>query len=221
MSSQFKPITVYGEGGPNPAKVAFLLSELNLPYETKTIAFDQVKKPEYLAVNPNGRIPAIHDPNTNLTLWESGAIIEYLIERYDKDHHLSFEPGTAESYLCKQWLFFQTTGQGPYFGQGVWFKKFHHEAQPSALERYVKEMNRVTGVLEGHLAQQKEGGDGPWLVGGKLSYADIAFVPWQRIIATMFEKDEYDVDKFPQVKAWLGKMLERGSAKKVFDSAGK
>lgn len=85
-----------------------MLKELGLPYEAKAISFPDLKQPSYLAINPNGRMPAIHDPNTNLTLWESGAILEYLVEKYDTQHRISFEPGTNESYLAKQWIFFQS-----------------------------------------------------------------------------------------------------------------
>ncbi|OCL09431.1 putative glutathione S-transferase Ure2-like protein [Glonium stellatum] len=222
MSSQIKPIKVWGQGGPNPPKVAIILGELGVPFEVIAIPFSDVKKPEYLAINPNGRLPAIQDPNTGITLWESGAIVEYLIEVYDKEHKLSFAPGTPESFLAKQWLFFQTTGQGPYYGQAVWFKKYHPEQLPSAVERYVKEINRVTGVLEGHLARQKQehgaSGDGPWLVGNKLSYADISFVPWQTIIA-MVGEDEYNVDNFPHVKEWLSKMNSHETVKTALESA--
>ena len=71
MSSSIKPIKVYGKGGPNPPKVAFILEELDVPYELIDIPFTEVKKPEYLAINPNGRLPSIYDPSTDLTLWES------------------------------------------------------------------------------------------------------------------------------------------------------
>lgn len=222
MSSQIEPIKVWGQGGPNPPKVAIILEELGLPYSAIPVPLSDVKKPEYLAINPNGRLPSIHDPNTGITLWESGAILEYLIERYDTNHRLSFEPGTPESYHAKQWLFFQTTGQGPYYGQAAWFKKFHSENVPSAIERYSKEVNRVSGVLDGYLAQQKEkyadGSDGPWLVGNKLSYADLAFIPYQRIIQMFLGKDEYNEDEFPHLKEWLAKMTERETVKKVLES---
>ena len=221
MSTQIKPLKIWGTGAINPLKITMFLEELGLPYEAVTMSFADVKKPDYLAINPNGRMPAIYDPNTDFTLWESGAIIEYLIERYDTAHKLSFAPGTAESYLAKQWLFFQVSGQAPYYGQASWFKKFHHERIPSAIERYTKEINRVTGVLEGHLAGQTvdEGSDGPWLVGNKLSYADIAFVSWQIIISMVIETDEYNVDDFPHVKQWLGKMAARKTVKAVLESA--
>ena len=81
--TNLEPITIWGNGGPNPPKVVILLNELNLPKKVIPIsdAAAYVKDPEYLKINPNGRIPTIHDPNTGLTLWESGAIIEHLIEK--------------------------------------------------------------------------------------------------------------------------------------------
>jgi glutathione S-transferase len=113
-SSTLKPIKVWGQGGPNPPKVAMVLEELGIPYEIEPLPISEVKSPKYLAINPNGRLPAIQDPNTGITLWESGAIVEYLIETYDKEYKLSFPAGTTEYFHAKQWLFFQTTGQGPY-----------------------------------------------------------------------------------------------------------
>ena len=223
MPSDMRPIQVWGDAGPNPRKIAIILKELDLPYETKSVPVEDIKKPDFLAINPNGRIPAIHDPNTDLTLWESGAIIEYLIGRYDPEQHLGFAPGTPDSYHAKQWFFFQATGQGPYYGQASWFKKYHHEQLPTALERYVKEVNRVTGVLEGHLATQKtqsrkDGSEsgGPWLVGNKMSYADLAFVPYQTMIYMILSKEEYNEDDFPNVKEWLGRMHARKSVQAVY-----
>ena len=226
--SQLKPIKVWGQGGPNPPKVAMILAELGLPSETVNIPILDVKNPEYVAINPNGRIPTIYDPNTDITIWESGAIIEYLIERYDSTHRLSFAPGTPESYHAKQYLYFQVSGQGPYYGQAIWFKRFHKERVPSAVERYVKEINRVCGVLNGVLAEQKkkygDDTDGPWLVGNKMSYADIAFVPWQTIVNIMCAKDEYDETNYPYVKEWIGKMMSRetigGEMEKARNASG-
>jgi glutathione S-transferase len=227
MAQQLKPIKVWGAGGPNVPKIHILLEDLGVAYEVVPTALSEVKKPEYVAINPNGRIPAILDPNTGITIWESGAIIEYLIEVYDKEHRLSFAPGTHEYYHAKQWLFLQTTGQGPYYGQLSWFKKFHHEPLPSAVERYAKEVNRLSGVLDAYLAQQEQelgaasisSSNGPWLVGNKLSYADLAFVSWQIIITKVVDKEEYDVDNFPYVKVWLGKLLERESSKTALAAA--
>ncbi|KAK3395243.1 glutathione S-transferase [Podospora didyma] len=218
-SSSLKPVKLWGKDSTNPKKVAIILEELGVPVEFIDVPFSDVKKPEYVAINPNGRLPSIHDPNTDLTLWESGAILEYLIEKYDTGNKLSFAPGTKEYYLAKQWLFFQTTGQGPYYGQAVVFKLLHPEQLPSALERYLTEIKRVTGVLEAHLKAQKEkypSGDGPWLVGNKLSYADLSFVTWQNTIETIFtDSGEYNADEFPVVKEWLGRLYARASVKKV------
>ena len=112
---------------------------------------------------------------------------------------------------------------GPYYGQVVWFKRYHPEKVPSAIERYVKEINRVSGVLDRYLAQQKQkqeqgDSDGPWLVGNKLSFADIAFIPWQRVAGMVLEKDEYNENDFPHVKEWLCKMTSRDKVKKALES---
>lgn len=225
MSSQLKPIKVWGDGGINPVKVTMIIAELSIPYETVKVLLADIKKPDYVAINPNGRLPAIHDPNTDITLWESGAIVEYLIERYDTAHKLSFAPGSADAAHAKQWAYFQASGQGPYYGQAAWFKWFAKEPVPMALERYAGEVNRVSGVLNDYLALQKEkgnvGGDGPWLVGNKCSYADLAFIMWQRVIAMVFTEGEYSIDNFTHVKEWFEKMTAREAVKKVLETSGR
>ena len=149
MSLQLKPIKLYGLGRTaNPVKVALILEELGLPYENVPVALADVKKPEYLAVNPNGRLPSIQDPNTGITLWESGAILEYLTETYDKERQLNFAPETPEFWHARQWLHFQMSGQGPYYGQLGWYKLFEKEPNASAIERYTNESKRVSGVLD-------------------------------------------------------------------------
>ncbi|KAJ5802316.1 uncharacterized protein N7503_004766 [Penicillium pulvis] len=222
MASNILPIKLWGKGGPNPPRVAIILEELGLPHEFQPITLADVKTPEYLAVNPNGRLPAIYDPNTDLTLWESGAIVEYLVERYDTSRKISFEPGSKEAQLARQWLFFQASGQGPYYGQACWFKKFHPERVPSALERYVKEINRVSGVVNDFLSKQGAGEGGPWLVGGRVSFADLAWASWQ-ITVTKFiqEEDGYDVNNFPFVKDWLDRMMKRETVRKVIEEGRK
>lgn len=212
MASSLKTVKLYGKGSVNPPKVALMLTLLDVPFETVSVPLAKVKEPEYTAINPNGRLPAIYDPNTDLTLWESGAILEYLIEKYDVERKFSFAPGTNESFLAKQWLFYQTSGQGPYYGQAAVFKMFHQEQLPSAIERYVKEVNRVSGVLDAWLAKQKleytatPGFDGPWLVANKMSYADLSFITWQTVISMFLSKEEYSIDSFPNLKDWIERM---------------
>lgn len=206
--SDIKPIKVFGIHGPNAGKVILLCKELGLPYETELIPISDAKNPNYVAINPNGRLPAIQDPNTGLTLWESGAIIEYLSETYDKDHKLSFAAGTHDSYHARQWLYFQTTGQGPYYGQAIWFIKY--QPIPEARARYVKEVNRVTGVLEGFLAKQESDGDGnKWFLGSRLSYVDIAFFTWQHTVSPRIPDEEFNQGDYPHVQKWLDTMLSR------------
>lgn len=111
--SSVKPITIHAhKGGPNPWKVVLLLEELNVPYQNKFHEFDQLHKEPFESLNPNGRTPVIEDPNTGITLWESGAILEYLIETYDKSHTFTYTSAPEKFYL-QQWLHFQVSGQGP------------------------------------------------------------------------------------------------------------
>jgi glutathione S-transferase len=227
MSTEIKPIRAYGGFlGPNPLKVCIVLTLLDLPYEVVPVKFDQIKEPEYVAINPNGRLPAIHDPNTGLTIWESGAIIEYLIERYDTEEprKLSFPKFSAEAEETRSFLYLQATGQGPYYGQAVWFKNYHDEKIPSAIDRYVNEAKRVTGVLEARLAKQKDVykdnlEDGPWLVGNKVSYADVSFIPWQKGALTMFAENGFNADDFPLVSDWLKRMYAQKGVQSLLDSA--
>lgn len=217
MSSSLKPLILWGDGGINPTKVAVILFELKLPFNTEKVLLADIKKPEYTAINPNGRLPALRDPNTGITLWESGAIIEYLIERYDTEHKLSFERDTPEYYQTKQWLHFQMSGQGPYYGQASWFKMFEKEPIPAAIARYAGEVNRVSGVLNTFLEKQAKDagsdGNGPWLVGQKVTYADLAFLPWQWLISVALTKEEYDIEKYPAMKSWLDRMEAREGVK--------
>ncbi|KAK8059816.1 hypothetical protein PG996_009746 [Apiospora saccharicola] len=169
-------LTVFAAPGPNPWKVIFLLEELGLNYEIKSFSFEVVKKKPFTDVNPNGRVPAIEDPNTDLTLWESGAIIQYLVETYDGEKHHVSHAAFRGRQLCNQWLHFQMSGQGPYYGQCGWFQHLHYEKYQPAIDRYAGEIRRVLGVLEGELAARPA--DAPWLVGGKMTFADMAFVSW-------------------------------------------
>ena len=121
-----------------------------------------LKKPPFEKLNPNGRVPVIEDPNTGITLWESGAIVEYLVETYDTKHSLTYA-SSPEKHFVKQWLHFQMSGQGPYFGQAAWFEKFHPEKIESAKERYKNEIKRVLKVLDKHLETSGKG----YLVGDK------------------------------------------------------
>ncbi|KAL2847306.1 glutathione S-transferase [Aspergillus pseudodeflectus] len=213
MSTQ--AITLYGHGpSPNPWKVAALLAELDLPYNWIELDQKQIKSEPYTLINPNGRLPAIEDPNTGIAIWESGAIIEYLVETYDKEHTISFEHGSKDYFLAKQWLHFQMSGQGPYFGQFSWFTRFHPEKVQSAIDRYHNEILRVSGVLDGVLKDRE------YLVGDRFSYADAAFLPWFDSIPFITDAIKFDTE-FPNLWAWLEKIRARPAIAKVWEERAK
>lgn len=106
------------------------------------------------------------------------------------------------------------SGQGPYYGQAVWFTKWHPEQIQSAKERYYNEIKRVTSVLNGHLKTQDKGTDGPWLVGGKCSYADLAMFQWQNMAMSVLE-EVVDLSEFAEVTAWMQRLRARPSVAEV------
>ncbi|EER38131.1 glutathione transferase [Histoplasma capsulatum H143] len=194
------------------SKVVTILHELGVPYIINSFKFDDVKKPPFIYINPNGRVPAIEDPNTDLTLWESGAIVHYLEEVYDKEKKLTYST-FKERHLLNQWLHFQVSGQGPYYGQAGWFTVLHHEKIPSAIERYQEHVRRVLGVLNTALDGKQ------WLVGDKCTYADLAFLPWNNRLNMLLETPagEDPLAPYPNVQAWQHRMEARESWKKAME----
>lgn len=192
-----------------------MLEELGLEYEQKFLQFPEMKQDEYEAVNPNGRVPSLTDPNTGVTLFESGAILEYLVETYDKDNKFVYD-NSPEKWLTKSWLHFQMSGQGPYFGQKAWFSMFHSEKIPSAIERYSKEVERVVSVIDRHL--KKNGTE--YLVGNKCTYADLAFIPWNTFIPN-FGLDVDIAKEYPTFNAWNVRLTARPAVKKVLEQWSK
>jgi glutathione S-transferase len=188
-----------------------VFEELYIPYETEYMDMADIKKPPYEKINPNGRVPAIHDPNTGITLWESAAIVEYLADTYDKEHKLSYST-IPEKYYVKQWMAFQISGQGPYFGQAAWFTSFHPEKLPSAIKRYQDEVVRVFYVLNLALAGKE------YLVGERCTVADLMFVTWD-FASPSFFGDAFEAmeipKKYPAYWAWKQRLLERPAVKKV------
>jgi glutathione S-transferase len=207
--STLKPIKIWGDKTtPNPPKVLIILEELNLPYEYIEVGFAELKQKPYTDLNPNGRMPTIEDPNTGLVLWETGAILQYLIGTYDKDGKISYSSGN-EQWQQLQWLSYQISGQGPYFGQYTWFSYFYPEKIPGVIDRYLKEAERVNGVLDSHLQKHE------WLVGDKCTFADLAFLTWANTIKGA-AGDKMTVD-YPAYDAWVAKMNERPAVKKIVD----
>ncbi|KAK8122866.1 hypothetical protein PG984_011536 [Apiospora sp. TS-2023a] len=214
-----KPIRVWiAPPGPNPWKVVVILEELHIPYEITSIRFEDIKKKPFTDLNPNGRAPAIEDPNTGLVLWESGAIVTYLVEQYDTNNALSYgKDDVINKHHINQWLHFQMSGQGPYWGVAGWFNQFHPEKIPSAIERYNEQVQRVLGVLECWLAAKEE--NQQWLVGDRITYADLAWATWNDRLDSVLACDEgRKFEGFPHVQAWHERMTARPAWKAAMET---
>ena len=179
---------------PNGHKVHNALEELELPYKVVPVNIGKGEqfRPEFLAITPNHRIPAIIDPDgpdgRTVTLFESGAILIYLAEKTGR--LLPTDP--VERYTALQWLMFQMGGVGPMFGQYNHFAAYAPEKLPYAIERYGNEVKRLHGVLEKRLSQS------PYLAGDDYSIADIATFPWVRNP----DRRGIDLADYPAVKRW-------------------
>ena len=201
-------LQLYSAPTPNGVKVSIMLEETGLPYEAHYIDIgnDESWTPEFLSLNPNGKIPAILDPNgpdgTPLPLFESGAILFYLGEKTGQ--LLPVDP--ARRYETIQWVFFQMANAGPIFGQVGFFHKFagreYEDKRP--LKRYVDETKRLLGVLETRL----EGRD--WIMGHDYTIADISMLGWVRNLIGLYEaRDLVEFDRFKRVSIWLERGLAR------------
>jgi GST-like protein len=201
-------IQLYSLPTPNGVKVSIMLEETGLPYEPHLVRFDanEQKSPEFLSLNPNGKIPAILDPQgpggKPLALFESGAILLYLAEK--SGQLLSQDP--ALRYQTIQWLMFQMGGIGPMFGQLGFFHKFagkdYEDKRP--LQRYVDESKRLLGVLDSQLA------DRAWIMGDDYSIADVATFGWVRNLIGFYGAGELvGFDAFTNVKRVLAAFVAR------------
>lgn len=236
-----QPLTGYTlfshRSAPNGFKVAIVLSELQMPYNTFFLDFNagEHRSPEFISITPNARVPALIDHGLdNLSIWESGAILLHLVNRYYKatGDALLWSGDLAEQAQINAWLFFQATGHAPMIGQALHFRYFHSEKLPSALERYTAEVRRVYAVIEMALAERRESlimeldidnaasysaGTTPlsqsrffdypvWLVCDRITIADLSFVPWNNVV------DRIGINikvEYPEVYKWTKHMMRR------------
>jgi GST-like protein len=195
-----KPIDLYYWPTPNGHKVTVFLEEVGLPYNVIGVNIgrgDQFK-PEFLAISPNNRMPAIVDHDgpggKPLSVFESGAILQYLGRKTGK-----FYPGDERARVdVEQWLFWQVGGLGPMAGQANHFRLYAPEKVPYAITRYTNEVNRLYGVMNRRLADRE-------FLAGDYSIADMASVSW----AKGWERMGQDIEEFPHLKRWLETMLAR------------
>ena len=201
-------LQLYSFPTPNGVKVSIALEELGLPYEAHTVDIgqDESKTPEFLSLNPNGKIPAIIDPDgpggAPFGLFESGAILLYLADKTGK--LIPADPrGRWETV---QWVMFQMGGIGPMFGQVGFFNKFagaaYEDKRPR--DRYASESKRLLGVLEARLEGRK------WVMGDDYTIADISMLGWVRNLIGFYEaRGIVDFDSLKHVPAWLERGLAR------------
>ena len=200
-----EPIELHYWPTPNGWKVAIALHEMELSYNLNLVnigAGDQFK-PEFLAISPNNRMPAIVDPEGRdgrpISVFESGAILQYLARKTGK----FYGANERERVEVEQWLFWQVGGVGPMAGQAHHFLNYAPSMDPPndlpyAKQRYRNEVGRLYGVLDDRLADRE-------YVAGDYSIADMAIWPW----ANGWEKQEQDIAEYPNMKAWLDRMWAR------------
>jgi GST-like protein len=201
-------VQLYSLNTPNGVKVSILLEETGIPYEAHLVDImkGDNKTPQFLSLNPNGKIPAIIDPDgpggKPLALFESGAILLYLADKTGR-----FIPAdAAQRWETIAWLLFQMAAIGPMFGQVGFFNKFagRDYADKRPLERYVAESQRLLGVLDARL-------DGrTWIMGEDYTIADIATLGWVENLINFYEaRDLVGYDRYPRVGRWLDRGLAR------------
>jgi GST-like protein len=192
-------IQLYTWATPNGKKASIMLEEVGLPYEVHAVNLTQGEqmKPEYLAINPNNKIPAIIDSDgpggRPLKLFESGAILMYLAEKTGK----LWPQDMRKRYEVIQWLMFQMGGVGPMFGQANYFFRAQ-EKVPQAIERFHKEASRLYRVLDKELGQRE-------YLAGEYSIADVATYPW----VWRHEMHQVKLEEFPNVKRWYDAISAR------------
>jgi GST-like protein len=200
-------LQLYSLNTPNGVKVSIMLEETGLPYEPHLVDIlkNETWTPEFLSLNPNGKIPAIIDPDgpggKPLALFESGAILLYLADKTGR--LIPTDP--ARRWETIQWVFFQMAAIGPMFGQVGYFNRFAGKAiaDKRPLQRYVDESKRLLGVLEGRLEGRE------WIT-GEYSIADVATFGWVRNLVTFYEARELVAfDELGNVPAWLERGLAR------------
>jgi len=209
-------IQLYSFPTPNGVKVSIALEEMGLPYEAHAIDIgkNETWTPEFLSLNPNGKIPAIIDPDgpsgAPRGLFESGAILLYLAEKTA----MLLPEDAARRYETIQWVFFQMAAVGPMFGQVGYFHKFagREIEDKRPLERYRNESQRLLGVLETRLASRQ------WIMDDDYTIADISLLGWVRnLIGFYGARDLVAFDTLKHVPSWLERGLARPAVQRGLD----
>ena len=198
-------IDLYTHSTPNGYKISIILEEVGIPYNVHKIDISKGEQftLEFVAINPNSKIPAIVDRDTNITIFESGAILIYLAEKAGK----LLPTKQKERFEVLEWLMFQMSGVGPMTGQLAHFMVYAPEKLPYAIERYKKEVLRLMGVLDKQLASQE-------FLCGDYSIADIATFPWIRAYEFGGSSHGLTLDDYPNVKRWSEMLQQRAAVQR-------
>ncbi len=194
-------IELYTAATPNGWKVSIMLEEIGIDYKVFPINFSdsQQKSPEFLKMNPNGRIPVIKDTDTDMVIFESGAILQYLAEKTGQ----LMPENTKEKYDVIQWLMFQMGGVGPMMGQANVFFRYFPEKIPAAIDRYQSEVQRLFSVLDTQLQNQQ-------YLAGDYSIADIANWSWVHTA----HWSGVELSEFKHLSDWVARIAERKAVQK-------
>ena len=198
-------IDLYTWSTPNGRKVSIMLEECGLPYEVHPIDIgkDHQFRPEFLAISPNNKIPAIRDRDDGQSVFESGAILIYLAEKTGR-----FLPTAKAARIATlEWLMFQMGGVGPMLGQAHHFLHFNPGKAPYADERYGNEARRLYGVMDRRL------GAVPYLAGAEVTIADFATWPW----LSRWAWQGVDLAHFPNVRRWYVELANRPGVQRGYD----
>jgi GST-like protein len=200
-----RPIELFYWPTPNGWKISIMLEECRLPYVVRpvNIAVGEQFAPEFLAISPNNRMPAIVDPQgpggRPISVFESGAILQYLGRKTGK-----FYPANERARVeVEQWLMWQMGGLGPMAGQAHHFRNYASEQIPYAIERYTNECHRLYGVMNTRLEDRA-------FLAGKYSIADMACVGW----ISRYKQQGQDLDEFPHLKRWFETLMARPAVKR-------
>jgi len=202
-----RPIELYYWPTPNGWKISIMLEECGLPYVVRPVDISKGEQftPEFLAISPNNRMPAIVDPDgpggSPISVFESGAILQYLGRKTGK-----FYPKQERARVAvEEWLFWQMGGLGPMAGQAVHFRRYAPRQIAYAIARYTDEVNRLYGVMNSRLAHHE-------FLAGRYSIADMACVGWVRLA----ERQGQDLAEFPHVRRWFATVRDREPVKRAF-----
>ena len=207
------PLILHGMNSPNVTKVVIMLEECALDYELRHVAvFKQEQfRPEFLALNPLGKVPVLEDPQHGVTLAESGAILHYLAEREGRFLPASQPATLAARAEVMQWLFMQMANYGPLLGQLNHFRLvLASGTEPYAEARYAAAAEKLYRLLDERIAQQYENGR-EWIAGGDYSIADMAMQPW----ANYLEPHGFDSAQFRALVRWRAAVASRPAVQRA------